>query len=369
MEVGRTLYAATDEVNLREKPATSANSMATLPMGAAVTVREAGEVGKVNDRVDAWYRVEGNGADGRKLTGWAFGGALTPLRFAADLDGDGEEEIATVSIGWDFKVRVLEPAVKGDGRVATYDLEPAGRSVLGTAGGSASARLVLAREAGLALLQIDSRPEACADFWTVYLSYAAPGGKAGMPGKLRAALSLSGLVDPPVATTYEVVFQPGAHKAIAKYTQDEAVGEEGPKAPPLAIEEVTYSLENGQFAKEGQDQAHRANKARAEVTSRAWLEYLCAPGRTCDHLIALPWASSGPEEVANAGPAAFGSTRPVSDPRNPFRREEGRPKRSQGAQDRAPRHLAWRGRPCCWPPRAPSWCRRRPRNPSVVPRG
>ena len=96
------------------------------------------------------------------VTGWVFGNTLTPFRFEADLDGDGELEVATVVMSNDFKarVRVLEPNVKPPRRVSSVDVLRAVQALLSSGkGGPAKVKLVAAKKAGMALLQVDSMPE------------------------------------------------------------------------------------------------------------------------------------------------------------------------------------------------------------------
>jgi hypothetical protein len=213
-----SLFVGVDEANLRQTPAADAAVVTTLPLGAAVQVLQRGkERLKVGEYVNHWYQVTyldtkgtPDTGDDQPFTGWLFGNTLTPFRFEADFDGDGEQEVATVVMSSDFKirVRVLEPNVKPPRRVSSVDVTPAGETFLGVHGGPATVKFVPASRAGLALLQVDSKPEACGEYSTAYVSYTVPGNKKGVLGKAKLALELSGLSDPPIHSSYEVSFQP-----------------------------------------------------------------------------------------------------------------------------------------------------------------
>ena len=102
-----------------------AKVLASLALGTPVTVKRRLEPRvRLLDRVDSWYEVEAKRADGTPVTGLVFGNLLTPLRVEADLDGDGEKELATVAMTADFKirVRVMEPTLPPNQRVANLDL-------------------------------------------------------------------------------------------------------------------------------------------------------------------------------------------------------------------------------------------------------
>jgi hypothetical protein len=205
----KPLYVGADEANLRASPQADASVVTTLPLGAAVRVLAKGPAPvKQGDYVNVWYQVEST-EDGTPRTGWLFGGILTPFRFEEDFDGDGEKEVATVVMSSDFKirVRVREPDVQPPRRVSSVDVETSGGAYFSRVGGPAEVKLVPAKKAGLPLLQVDSRPEACADFSTAYVSYVEPKKKKGVLGKTRIALELSGLSDPPQQNLYTVSFQ------------------------------------------------------------------------------------------------------------------------------------------------------------------
>lgn len=214
-KVGEVLFVADEETALFPK-VEAKSPIARLPMGARVEIRAVqDEPVMIGGRVDQWYSVETlDGPEHRK--GFVFGGGLTPLAFAADLDGDGSVEIATVAFAADFKVRVrvLKPGVADAGRLSWVEFVPAGGAYLHQRGGVAMAKLRPAAETGVPLVQVDSQREACSDFWQAYVSYT--GGERGpsAAGKARVALHLNGVTDPPVGDEFEVQFQPSSRSVI-----------------------------------------------------------------------------------------------------------------------------------------------------------
>lgn len=242
-----SLFVGVDEANLRESPAADAAVVTTLPLGAAVQVLKRGEQRlKVGEYVNHWYRVTYVDPKGTPSTGWLFGNTLTPFRFEGDFDGDGEQEVATVVMSADFKirVRVLEPNVKPPRRVSSVDVTPAGQAYLSVKGGPATAKLVPAKTAGLPLVQVDSAPEACGDFSTAYVSYTVPGNKKGVLGKAKVALELGGLSDPPVHSSFKVSFQPKQKGLTVARTNSEE-DESGKELQ--TTERTKYKLADGVF--------------------------------------------------------------------------------------------------------------------------
>ena len=226
-EPGQTLYLGVDEANLRASAAADGAVVQTLMLGTRVRVVAAGTRAKVGEYVNAWYQVAVVDAKAPKgsapVTGWVFGNTLTPFRFEADLDGDGELEVATVVMSNDFKarVRVLEPNVKPPRRVTSVDVSVASESYGSGKGGPAQVKLIAAKKAGMPLLQVDSMPERCGDFVTSYVSYTVPEKKKGVLGKAKLALELGGLSDPPTIATFKVSFQPAAKRAQVTRTSIE----------------------------------------------------------------------------------------------------------------------------------------------------
>ena len=172
-EPGHKLFIAVDQASLREEPDEQAKVLASLALGTPVTVKRRLEPRvRLLDRVDSWYEVEAKRADGWPVSGLVFGNLLTPLRVEADLDGDGEKELATVAMTADFKIRV-----RGDGADAAA--EPT-RGEPGPAdGGRGDGRLgkltyVDARKAGVALLMVESLSETDVRSFKVFLSYVVP---------------------------------------------------------------------------------------------------------------------------------------------------------------------------------------------------
>jgi hypothetical protein len=169
--------------------------------GASVTVEEVGERARVGARVNRWYTVRIAG-DRKRM----FGGELTPFAFTTDLDGDGKPEVVAVTFTDDFQIAVQIGA-------STVKLRAAGGAFLSQKGGNASASVVDASVAGLPLLRVDSRPEACADYSETYVSFAG--------GQAKIALALSGLADPPVHSTPSVKFNPKTRTAVVTQTNSQ----------------------------------------------------------------------------------------------------------------------------------------------------
>ncbi|MCP3064930.1 SH3 domain-containing protein [Myxococcus sp. K38C18041901] len=245
------LFVGVDEANLRKSPSSDAAVVTTLPLGAAVRVLARGEERlKVGEYVNHWYSVEYRDAKGGDaVQGWLFGNTLTPFRFEEDFDGDGEKEIATVVMSNDFKIRVriLEPGVKPPRRVSSADARTAGGAYLSVDGGPAQVRLIPSKTAGLVLLQVDSRPEACGDYLMSYVSYTVPGNKKGVLGKAKLAFEAAGLSDPPVHSSIEVSFQPRKKELTLTRTNSD----EGEDGAEQSTKEVTrYRLEDGVYAEQ-----------------------------------------------------------------------------------------------------------------------
>lgn len=248
------LYVGVDEANLRQTASAEGAVVATLPLGAAVRVLEKGkERLKVGEYVNHWYSVEyvdakgtADAADDAVHKGWLFGNTLTPFRFEEDFDGDGEKEVATVVMSGDFKirVRVLEPNVKPPRRVSSVDVSPSGEGYLSVSGGRAEVKLVPAKKAGLVLLQVDSMPEACADFSTTYVSYTGQG-KKGVLGKAKVALGLVGLSDSPTFSKFKVSFQAGKKQATVVRTNEEE--DESGKVLTTKVQ-TRYQLSDGVYS-------------------------------------------------------------------------------------------------------------------------
>jgi hypothetical protein len=217
-EPGHKLFIAVDQASLREEPDEEAAVLTSLSLGAPVTVKaRSGERVRVLDRVDYWYQVEAKGLDGRPVQGHLFGNLLTPLRLEGDFDGDGEKEVATVAMTSDFKirVRVLDPKLPPTQRVANLDLQPAG----GGTGGSVKASFVDARKAGVALMMVESIPEADSTSFKAFISYVVPGRKRGVLGTVMEALTLTELSDPPLMVRHSVSFDRRKRRLISVETR------------------------------------------------------------------------------------------------------------------------------------------------------
>jgi hypothetical protein len=250
-DVGQTVYLGVDEVNLRASAAADAAVVRTLMLGTPVKVVTAGARVRVGEYVNTWYQVKV--ADPKApspVEGWVFGNTLTPFRFEADLDGDGELEVATVVMSNEFKarVRVLEPSVKPPRRVSSVDVQVATTNYGGGQGGPVKMRLVPAKKAGVALLELESMPERCGDYTTSYVSYTQADGKKakGVLGKAKVALELGGLMDPPNLSTFKVAFQAATKKAVVTRETVEDEGEEEGTAKTVKERDL-YQWNDGVF--------------------------------------------------------------------------------------------------------------------------
>ena len=92
------------------------------------------------------------------------------------------DRVVEVGFGADWKIHVR---VLGGGELV---LEPAGRAYVGRDAWRVSAERVRG-VAPVPLVKVSSRPEACSDFWDIYVSVVD-----GVP---RQALALYGVADPP----------------------------------------------------------------------------------------------------------------------------------------------------------------------------
>lgn len=117
------------------------------------------------------------------------------------------DRTVTVGFGEDWKIHVR---VTGGGELV---LEPAGQAYVGHDVLNVTAELA-AKVAPVPLVKVSSRPEACADYWDVYVSIVD-----GVP---REALGLYGLADPPSMATPSVKFgRDGTAVVTLKVDEDE----------------------------------------------------------------------------------------------------------------------------------------------------
>jgi hypothetical protein len=113
-----------------------------------------------------------------------------------------------VTIGFD--IHDLKIHVRGaQGELV---LEAAGQGFMSRKGGNVSAELVT-NVAPVPLLKVSSRPEACADYWDVYVSVVD-----GVP---REALALYGLADPPAMSSSTVKFAGDTAVVTTRTAEDE----------------------------------------------------------------------------------------------------------------------------------------------------
>jgi hypothetical protein len=241
---GEELFVGADGANLRSKPDIQGQVLASLPLGTRILIKKvASKRVKVADRVDRWYRVEVLSADAKGKSGHLFGNVLTPLLYRGDLDGDGEEEIASVLFTADFKIRVRirEPGILQGRSVTWADAQPAGGAFLGLRGSLVRGGLVPASQAGVGLIRVESGQEACATFAHFWIGYQVPGGKARTLGQARVALELNGIADPPIHSSFEVAFKPDKTAKVVTTT----IGEDEQGKESRDVTRSTYRLVSG----------------------------------------------------------------------------------------------------------------------------
>lgn len=234
--VKTTLYAANGSTPVYY--AASGERSTTLAFGAVVQVEEVGATEQIDDRVDCWYRVSGT------RSGWVFGGDLTPYRWEADFDGDGEKELATAAWRSDFsvRVRVFEPNLRA-GATMQLDVDAAGGAFLSQSGSDLTADLIPASKAGIPLIHLHLGVDACADFRDDWISYTSE--SPTKIGQEHLALSLSGLMDPPNSSTFKAEF---SGKRSTAYVERETTRQDdaGASIPP-EITNVRYVLRDGVY--------------------------------------------------------------------------------------------------------------------------
>ncbi len=162
-----------------------------LPASGALGVVKVLEPAIVDGRHDRYYLVAVPDPDYGELR--VFGGDLTPFEFQIS------PALVTVAFGADFKIHVRS-LHRGE-----LVLEPAGQGYLSRRGGNVTAELV-EHVAPVPLIKVGSHPEACADFWDIYVSVVD-----GVP---RQALALYGVADPPAMSTPTVKFDARAGTAV-----------------------------------------------------------------------------------------------------------------------------------------------------------
>ncbi len=205
---GQRLYVAGHEVNLRAAASTDAPVVRELDLGTPVIVRAVlADEAEVGGRPGRWYAVEIEGAG---IQGALFGGVLTPARIDADLDEDGETEIAVLTWGWDLHkvIRVREPGLDGAAAVVQLDLGPT--FDIDGAQEELRAGVTTASQTGIPLLKLHTpgREMCGSGSATHYLSYRSAG--PGTLGTLREAVADHHWADAPVYSHLELTWEPEA---------------------------------------------------------------------------------------------------------------------------------------------------------------
>ena len=146
-----------------------------------------------------------------------FAAALAPAVARADASTPPKsptelavgDRTVTVALEADDKIHVR---VKGGGELL---LDPAGRAYVGRDQWKVDAELV-AGVAPVPLFKVSSRPEACSDYWDIYVSVVD-----GVP---RQALALYGVADPPAMQSSTVKFaRDGTAVVTTTTSEDEKV--------------------------------------------------------------------------------------------------------------------------------------------------
>ncbi len=245
-EKGDVLFVASHNTNLRDKPRVKSAVEAILPMATRVkVVKPSSGPTSVIGKVDRWYEVEVLDGPGKGERGHLFGMLLTPAAWVVDMDGDGEDEIVTAAFASSFeiRVRIREPKVDEPDSVS-LDVQSAGGVYLSQKGGHARVSVLPPTKAGIALVQVHAYVEACADYATHWVSYSVPGGKPGVLGEPKLALTQGGIADPPVHSDYAVTFDPGKRTAVAVQTNS-AEDEDGKESVTKTT--TRYKLEDGVY--------------------------------------------------------------------------------------------------------------------------
>jgi hypothetical protein len=136
----------------------------------------------------------------------ALADASMPERRPAPTSLTVGDRAVTVGFGDDWKIHVR---VTGGGELV---LEPAGQAYVGHDVLRVQAELAT-DVAPVPLLKVSSRPEACADFWEIYVSVVD-----GVP---RKALELYGLADPPAMATPSVKFARDGTAVVTLRTEED----------------------------------------------------------------------------------------------------------------------------------------------------
>lgn len=213
---GQRLYVAGHEVNLRAAASTDAPVVTELDLGTPVVVKALLADGvDVGGRTGRWYAIE---VEGSGKQGALFGGVLTPARIEADLDEDGEAEIAVLTWGWEQHkvIRIREPALQGASAVTQLDL---GQTFdIDGPQEEQWAGITTAAETGLPLLKLHTpgREMCGSGSATHYISYRSAG--PGTLGTLREAIRGHAYADAPIYDLVELSWEPKARAVTAKHT-------------------------------------------------------------------------------------------------------------------------------------------------------
>jgi len=186
---GDRVCVAGHRVNMRRSPTTRGRIVEQLDLGTPLMVRATVPGGPValGGRRDYWYQVVVLDKDEvAQAKGYIYGGVLTRACLHADLDDDGETEVATVAINPDgiVMVRVFEPYGGSDKSLGLPATRVGGQLLR-----DADIEVLPATQTGVPLVKITARTTEAEDPTgkVSYIAYRAEA--ATLPGKLSLALS------------------------------------------------------------------------------------------------------------------------------------------------------------------------------------
>ncbi len=250
---GQRLYVAGHAVNLRAAASTDAPVVTELDLGTPVIIKALlADGADVGGRTGRWYAIE---VEGSGKQGALFGGVLTPARIDADLDQDGETEVAVVTWGWDYHkvIRIREPGMSGRDAIAqldlgeTFDIEGPQEEMW--------AGVTTAAETGLPLLKLHTpgREMCGSGSATHYISYTAA--KPAEKGVLREAIKDHHYADAPVYSYAELKWEPKAKAVTVKEVMYDGDVEDGGSGQEQ-IEVTRHVLRDGVFEPEAPSGTH-----------------------------------------------------------------------------------------------------------------
>jgi hypothetical protein len=239
---GEALVALGDGVLVRAEPDLDSPAIATLAVGAVVTLRERPTPHEVDDvtRPDRWLAVQAG-----DVSGWTRHAGVTAAGWETDLDGDGVEDVVTAGFngGGELVVRVLS-----GGQTHTHNLGT--RSDIEGVQDDARVRIMPASEAGIPLVHANwsAREQCGSGDSSAYVSFVPA--KAGEPSVLREALHHNGSGgDAPIWWDTTATFDPASQAVVvhSRAGEDDDDGNESIHHD----ESKAYDLVGGVFVERG----------------------------------------------------------------------------------------------------------------------